>query len=205
MKFLKRTALLFVVVLLLIVWSIAENIWVGSKLREDANTMARLEKVAASARPLIQALESYQRDHDFYPVELTALNGEYLHLPSLSQTVWWDFLYSAEPRDYVFKSPECEAKQAQFHGWLMKPADELAKAKAKFVMDCVTGYREISLQSGDFPRDPQEILPDVDRWAYFTSRSGSWALGWCYYNSNMNREGVNHGQMVESNGKCRRL
>ncbi len=196
----KRIGLLFVVIVMLVAWSIAETIWVGEKLQNDADTMARFEKTAGSAKPMTDALERYRRDHDSYPTDLLALNGHYLH----SQSIWSEFLYSADPQNFIYKSAECEAGQAQFHGWIVKTADELARAKTQFVAQCVASYRQIALQSPNLPLDPQGVLPDVDRWAYFTSQSAGWAMGWRHYNSNMNMEGVSHGQLVEHNGRCRR-
>jgi len=114
MKFLKRTALLFVVVLLLIVWSIAENILgrlKAARRRKHDGAVRKSRRERTAIDPGARKLPARSR---FLSRGADRPHGEYLHLPSLSQTVWWDFLYSAEPRDYVSNRRNAKRSRPSF-------------------------------------------------------------------------------------------
>jgi len=104
--------LLFVVVLLLIVWSIAKTFGrlkaARRRKHDGAVRKSRRERTAIDpgARKLPARSRFLSRGADRPQRRIFAF-------ASLSQTVWWIF-YIPRARDYVFKSPECEAKQAQF-------------------------------------------------------------------------------------------
>jgi hypothetical protein len=133
---------------------------------------------------------------------LNALQGEYLRSPPTQASAGFKagLLYSAAPQDHIYKTPECAARQSEFEGWIMKPTPELEREKADFISQCVVGYRQITLQSPDFHHDPQGGLRTVEQWAYYTSLSGQWIIGWCSHEGPRSRTAP---QKVASNGVCR--
>jgi hypothetical protein len=161
------------------------------KVNEDPTSAPNLAAAKEAAQPLLEALEKYHADNGLYPTTLDNLTGE--HLPSVRGRR--GYLYSAGSGGWVYKSDTCAAREKQLHGWVMKETKEYQKEIDEFKQECVAGYRNYQLQSGDFPRDAQTQHP-IERWAYFDSKTKQWSLGWCAVVGKRNQE-------MSTNGICR--
>jgi hypothetical protein len=194
------TIALFIIVATVISF-VGRSMRIGHALQSDPLIQSQFAEAVAVSEPLTAALEKYHRDHAFYPTSLTTLKDEYLRsLPARAKAGFGTgLLYSAAPQDHIYKTPECAARRSEFEGWIMKPTSELDREKADFISQCVVGFRQISLQSSDFHHDPQGGLGNVEQWAYYTSQSGQWMIGWCSHESARART----RQKVASNGVCR--
>ncbi len=190
------------VLLIVLVWAkfYTTSVRVNSDATSDTDMLAAKEK----AQPLIEALEKYRVDNGFYPTTLDSLNGKYLSSEELTsfRTALSSkregtrlFLYSAYPYDRLkIKSDACAAREKSLQGWIMEPTKGYQQQVAQFNLDCVTGYRNYELQSGDFSPDWQSYR--IERWAFYESQQKQWTLGWC-----------SHGRRRSStalNGVCRR-
>jgi hypothetical protein len=146
-----------------------------------------------TAQPLVDALEKYHADYGLYPIALAGLGGEYL--PTVKP--FSRFLYSAKMGEKVLKSDECKARDKKLYGWIMKDQREYQKELDQFEQDCVSGYRQFTLQSADFPQDPQARY--MERWAAYDSQTKQWSLGWCSHPPSTRGRGNEIGE----NGVCR--
>src|SRR5579863_1187067 len=125
----------------------------------------------------------------FTPEPWTVLTGA--DLPPVR--VRHGYLYSAA--GWVYRSDTCVEREKQLHGWILKENREYQKESDEFKQECVAGYRNYQLQSGDFPRDPQ-TQHDIERWAYFESHTWPWSLRRCPVVGKRNQE-------MSTNGICR--
>jgi hypothetical protein len=190
------------VLLIVLVWAkfYTTSVQVNSDATSNADMLAAKEK----AQPLIEALEKYRVDNGFYPTTLDSLNGKYLSSEKLTsfRTALSPepegtrlFLYSAYQGERLhIKSDACAARGKSLQGWIMKPTKEYDQQVAQFNLDCVTGYRNYELQSGDFPPDSQSYR--IERWAYYESQQKQWTVGWCSRDRNRSSTALN--------GVCRR-
>jgi hypothetical protein len=178
------------------------SVRIGHALQSDPLVQSQFAETVAVNATLTAALEKYHHDHTFYPTSLIALKSDYLPSPPSEAKAGFKagLLYSAAPQDHIYKTPECAARQSEFEGWLMKPTPEIEREKADFIAQCVAGYRQITLQSPDFHHDPRGELGKVEQWAYYTSQSGQWTIGWCSHEGSRSRTPP---QKVASNGACR--
>jgi hypothetical protein len=159
------------------------------KVSEDPTSAPGLAAAKEAAQPLLDALEKYHTDNGLYPTTLDNLTGA--NLPPVR--VRHGYLYSAA--GWVYKSDTCAAREKQLHGWILKETKEYQREIDEFKQECVAGYRNYQLQSGDFPRDPQ-TQHAIERWAYFDSLTRQWSLGWCAVVGKRNQE-------MSTNGICR--
>jgi hypothetical protein len=190
------------VLLIVLVW--AKFYITRARVNSDATSETDMLAAKEKAQPLIEALEKYRVDNGFYPTMLDSLNGEYLSPEKLTpfRTVLSSkregtrlFLYSAYPYDrLIIKSDACAARDKSLQGWIMEPTKEYQQQVAQFNLDCVTGYRNYELQSGDFPPDWQSYR--IERWAYYESGQKQWSVGWCSYDRTRSSTAMN--------GVCRR-
>lgn len=169
-----------------------------ARVNEDPTSAPDLAEATEAAQPVLAALEKYHAANGLYPMTLDQLTaaGFTGHLPEHGQH---GFLYSG---DWVYKSDACAAREKQLHGWVMKEVKEYQQQIDAFKQECVTGYREYQLQSGDFPLSAQS-QQNSERWAYFDSRTRQWKLGWCAVGRRNEETGTNgicrwrqHGQVV---------
>ena len=160
------------------------------KVNEDPTSAPDLAGATNAAQPLLEALEKYHADNGLYPTTLDHLTAA--HLPSIGGRN--GFLYSARSGDWVYKTDTCVAREKQLHGWILKETKEYQTDIDEFKQECVTGYRYYQIQSGDFPRDPQNQY--IERWAYFDSQTRQWSLGWCTMDRRRRHE-------IGMNGICR--
>jgi hypothetical protein len=144
----------------------------NSRMLNDETSKANLSAASQNATPLIEALEKYRADNGFYPITLNVLNAGYHSSRSMHS-----LLYSANLGDWIFKSQACTARQKSLQGWIMETTDKYQSQVAQFQSECVAGYRNYALQSGDFPPSPNTY--GFERWAYYTSVKKQWELGWC--------------------------
>jgi len=161
------------------------------KVNEDPTSAPDLAAAKEAAQPLLEALEKYHADNGLYPTTLDSLTGAH----SSSVRGQHGYLYSARNGGWVYKSDACAAREKQLHGWILKETKEYQKEIDDFKQECVAGYRNYQLQSGDFPIDPQ-TQRHVERWAYFDSETRQWSLGWCAVIGK-------HNQEMSTNGICR--
>ncbi len=172
-------------------------------LNNDAVIATNMVTAKETAQPLIEALENYRADNGSYPASLDSLTGKYLAAEQLKPfyaalfpkrgVATHLFLYSAYPYDRVIiKSDSCAARAKSLDGWIMEPKKEDQQQVAQFDLDCVTGYRNYELQSGDF--FPASQSQHIERWAFYASQQKQWNLGWCSYN---------HRTTAAENGVCR--
>jgi hypothetical protein len=184
---------------------IGRSVTISHALQNDPFIQSQFAEAVSRNKPLTVALEKYHRDQGFYPTDLMALKGYYegsspVQVKAGKVGFKAGLIYSAAPQDHIFKTPECAARQSEFEGWIMKPASEFQHEKAEFVSQCVIGYRQISLQSSDFHHDAAGKLRNVEQWAYYTSNSGQWTLGWCAHEGASSRTPP---QKTAFNGVCR--
>ncbi len=152
------------------------------------------QQIAARAQPLLAALERYRAEKGFYPPSLDRLPRKYL----ASRNGLPDFLYSAEESDWIkVASAECAARERSLHGLTLEQTTHLEQRGRQFQADCVAGYRNYRLQSEDVHVDPSTSL---ERWAYYSSSSKSWGLGWCSHEVSSQTSDI---LKTASNGVCR--
>ena len=166
-------------------------VWVNGALDRDGPSQARLAEEVSKMKPTIGALGDYRARHGYYPARLEALDGR-----GLAD----GYLYGALPTDNVYKSPACERRwKSEFEGLILKSESDLARMRAAFAVECLLGYRQITLQSPNFAIPGARALSTVDRWAYYSSFTGKWSIGWCSH------EEVHDGreQTASSDGVCR--
>jgi len=200
-KLKKGLAIALLIIVSAVISMVGRSVRIGHALQSDPLIQSQFAEAVALNGPLIAALEKYRRDHAFYPASLNVLKDEYLRsLPPQAKSGFTaGLLYSAAAQDHIYKTPECAKRQSEFEGWIMKPTSELEREKADFISQCVSGYRQISLQSADFHHETQGSLTNVEQWAYYTSQSGQWIVGWCSHEGARART----RQKVASNGVCR--
>lgn len=164
----------------------------NARVEHDPTSAPDLAEATEAAQPLLEALEKYHAANGLYPVTLDQLTaaGFTAHLPAHGRRD--GFLYSG---DWVYKSDACVAREKQLHGWVLREVKEYQREIDEFKQECVSGYREYHLQSGDFPRGAQS-QQNIERWAYFDSRTRQWKLGWCAVTGKSNQE-------IGTNGVCR--
>jgi hypothetical protein len=201
-KLKKGLTIALLIIVSAVIGLIGRSVRIGHALQSDPLIRSQFAETVAANEPLTAALEKYHRDHTFYPTSLIALKDEYLRSPPTQARVGFraGLLYSAALQDQIYKTPECAARQSEFEGWIMKSTPELEREKADFISQCVVGYRQITLQSADFHHDPQGALTKIEQWAYYTSQSGQWTIGWC---SHEGERAKGRRQKVASNGVCR--
>jgi hypothetical protein len=156
----------------------------NSRVLNDETSSADLSSASQNASPLIDALEKYRADNGFYPTTLDSLNAGYHSSGSMH-----GLLYSAYLGDWIYKSEACTARQKSLQGWIMETTDKYQREVAQFQSECVTGYRNYALQSGDFPSSPHSY--GLERWAYYTSVKKQWELGWCSHDRQRSRSAFN--------------
>jgi hypothetical protein len=158
----------------------------NARVNEDPTSAPDLAEATAAAQPVLEALEKYHAANGLYPVTLdqSTAAGFTGHVPEHGQH---GFLYSG---DWVYKSDACAAREKQLHGWVLKEVKEYQQQIDEFKQECVTGYREYHLQSGDFPLNAQS-QQNIERWAYFDSKTRQWKLGWCAVGRRNGETGTN--------------
>ncbi len=166
-------------------WNYRSN---NLKVEEDPTSQTDLAAAKEAAQPLLDALEKYHAANGLYPASL----GDLEDANAPSHHGRHDYLYSGT---WVFKSDPCKAREKELHGWIMKPNNEYQKRINDFKSDCVAGYRDYQLQSGDFPPDAN-AQHRIERWAHFDSQTKQWTLGWCAVVGK-------HNQQMATNGVCR--
>jgi hypothetical protein len=158
----------------------------NARVNEDPTSASDLAEATAAAQPVLEALEKYHSANGLYPVTLDQLTaaGFSGHVPEHGRH---GFLYSG---DWVYKSDACAAREKQLHGWVLEEVKEYQQQINEFKLECVTGYREYKLQSGDFPLSAQS-QQNIERWAYFDSKTRQWSLGWCAVGRRNEETGTN--------------
>jgi hypothetical protein len=164
----------------------------NARVNEDPTSAPDLAEATEAAQPVLDALEKYHAANGLYPVTLDQLTaaGFTDRLPEHGRRR--GFLYSG---NWVYKSDACAAREKQLHGWVLKEVKDYQQQIDAFKQECVTGYREYQLQSGDFPRGAQS-QQYIERWAYFNSQTRQWRLGWCAVTGKST-------QVIGTNGICR--
>ncbi|QGM44877.1 hypothetical protein [Methylocystis heyeri] len=197
LKWRKAAAIFGALILLYLLDTLTRAFSISFRLGHDSWTEERFKQTIELAKPTIEALERYRARHSFYPVTLSELIGEAM-LPANAAS---GYKYRAEPAEYIYTSPACEARwRSEFQGWIMKSPAEVQRLQQAFLQQCVSGYRQATLQSPDFGHESGDPLPNVDRWAYYSTFSRSRTVGWCSHETG---EYISQRQDVASNGKCR--
>lgn len=159
-----------------------------------ADTDENLARIVAQAKPLIDALDRYHSRHGSYPTSLAAL------APDLS-TPWRfrGYVYGGGPFNRIYRSPACADRAKTLQGWVLQETSQYETDVRQFVSECVIGYREIHIQSPNFPRNSTASRNFiVKRWAYYQSDTREWKVGWCRNDA----YGVMEHHESSLNGEC---
>jgi hypothetical protein len=141
----------------------------GKLLRSDPATAGAMSQAAASAKPLLAALDAYHGTHGYYPRAL-----DELHLqppPPL------DFVYEVTSLGRVYASFDCSSRAQQFNGLNTQPAT-YEQRLSSYLRECVQGYSSFVLKAARIQTE-WRVNAGVVAFASFASQNGQWSVDWC--------------------------